>query len=163
MTGQVDSNHRMNPLPSEHRFRPAEPADIETLAALCRELYVHDGTPFHEERHRPAITELIAHPDWGRIFLIEIAGEIAGYMVFTLGYSLEFAGRDAFLDELYLREPFRGRGIGTNATEFLCDFAKSLGVRAIHLEVERANTPAQEFYRKHGFKDHERYLMTKWL
>jgi diamine N-acetyltransferase len=153
----------MNPNPLECRFRPAESAYIENLVALCRELYVHDGTPFHEERHRPAIAELIAHPDWGRIFIIEVISEIAGYMVFTLGYSLEFAGRDAFLDELYLREPFRGRGIGTQATDYLCSFAKSLGIRAIHLEVERANTLAQEFYRKHDFKDHERYLMTRWL
>lgn len=163
MIGKEDSDRLVNMTEKESRFRPAETFDIEILLALCRELYVHDGTPFHEERHRPAIAELIAHPDWGRIFLIEIAGEIAGYMVFTLGYSLEFAGRDAFLDELYLREPFRGRGIGTAATEYLCHFAKSLGVRAIHLEVERANTPAQEFYRKHDFKDHERYLMTRWM
>jgi len=38
-----------------------------------------------------------------------------------------------------------------------------LGVKALHLEVERTNTAAQAFYRKIGFKDHSRYLMTKWL
>lgn len=147
----------------ESNFRPAKTADIETIVALCRELYEYDGTPFHEERHRPAITELITQPNYGRIFLIEVNGEIAGYGVLTFGYSLEFAGRNAFLDELYLRERFRKRGIGRKAIDYISVVAKSLGVRAIHLEVERANTHAQSFYRKHGFRDHERYLMTKWL
>jgi ribosomal protein S18 acetylase RimI-like enzyme len=33
----------------------------------------------------------------------------------------------------------------------------------LHLEVERANTAAQGVYRRAGFKDHDRYLLTKWL
>jgi ribosomal protein S18 acetylase RimI-like enzyme len=36
-------------------------------------------------------------------------------------------------------------------------------VRALHLEVERANTAAQGLYRKFGFADHERYLFTRWI
>ena len=37
------------------------------------------------------------------------------------------------------------------------------GVRALHLEVERENTRAQSIYRRAGFVDHDRYLLTKWL
>lgn len=74
---------------SAPHFRPAKSADTGNLVALCRELYEHDGTPFHEERHRPAIAELIAHPDWGRIFMIETGGEIIGYMVFTFDTNYE--------------------------------------------------------------------------
>jgi diamine N-acetyltransferase len=151
-------------LPSnEPRFRPATDQDVDTLVSLCRELNEHDGTPFHEERHRPAIAELIAHPEWGRIFLIETEGEVAGYAVLALGFSLEFGGRDAFLDELFVRTPYRQRGLGTEAMNFVGKVAQSLGVRALHLEVERTNLSAQEFYRKLGFKDHSRYLMTKWI
>jgi ribosomal protein S18 acetylase RimI-like enzyme len=36
-------------------------------------------------------------------------------------------------------------------------------VRALHLEVERANTEAQAFYHKAGFADHDRYLLTKQM
>ena len=161
--GQEDlAEHAILP-PNDHRFRPATAEDVEILVSLCRELNEHDGTPFHEDRHRPAIAELIAHPEWGRIFLIETGGEVAGYVVLALGFSLEFGGRDAFLDELFVRAPFRKRGIGTEAMDYVSSIAQSFGVRALHLEVERANISAQEFYRKHGFKDHNRYLMTKWL
>jgi ribosomal protein S18 acetylase RimI-like enzyme len=36
-------------------------------------------------------------------------------------------------------------------------------VTALHLEVERKNKAAQEFYRRIGFQDHDRYLMTRWI
>jgi ribosomal protein S18 acetylase RimI-like enzyme len=38
-----------------------------------------------------------------------------------------------------------------------------LGVHTLHLEVERKNVRAHHLYRKMGFEDHDRYLMTKWL
>ena len=41
-----------------------------------------------------------------------------GYLVLTLGYSLEYGGRDAFIDEVYIRSSYRGRGIGTAALTF---------------------------------------------
>ena len=46
---------------------------------------------------------------------------------------------------------------------FLADVCRTEGIAALHLEVERANTIAQEVYRKQGFKDHDRYLLTKWI
>jgi ribosomal protein S18 acetylase RimI-like enzyme len=36
-------------------------------------------------------------------------------------------------------------------------------VNAIHLEVDRGNHPALELYRRIGYQDHDRFLMTKWL
>ena len=41
--------------------------------------------------------------------------------------------------------------------------SRDLGVNALHLEVERTNVTGQSLYRKAGFEDHDRYLMTKWI
>jgi ribosomal protein S18 acetylase RimI-like enzyme len=38
-----------------------------------------------------------------------------------------------------------------------------LGVRALHLEVERDNAAAQALYRERGFRDNGRLLLTKRL
>ena len=40
---------------------------------------------------------------------------------------------------------------------------REAGVNALHLEVERHRDTALELYRRRGFEDYERYLMTKWL
>jgi ribosomal protein S18 acetylase RimI-like enzyme len=144
-------------------FKPATTGDIEALIAMMRELYAHDGSAFDDANARRALLGLIGDETFGRVFLIGVTGQVAGYAVLTFGYSLEFHGRDAFVDELFLRDEYRGQGIGKRALRFLTEVCAAEGVSALHLEVERANTAAQAVYRKFGFEDHDRYLMTKWL
>jgi len=86
-----------------------------------------------------------------------------GYIVLTLGFSFEFHGRDAFIDELYIDAAFRRRGYGRQAVTFVETKARKMGVNAIHLEVDWGNDPALELYRRTGYQDHDRFLMTKWL
>jgi diamine N-acetyltransferase len=147
----------------ENEFHPATRADVGELLPLMRGLYEHEGLPFDEAAARDALERLLADASLGGVWLIRAGAEVLGYLVLTLGYSLEFRGRDAFIDELYLRPEARGRGAGRAALEFAEGVCRKLGVRALHLEVERANTGAQALYRKSGFVDHDRYLMTKWV
>lgn len=146
------------------RFKPSTPDDIETLIVMMRDLYAHDGlAPLDEASARRALLGVIGDNALGRVFLILLTNEVAGYAVLTFGYSLEFHGRDAFVDELYLRDEYRARGIGKRSLEFLTGVCAEVGVSALHLEVERSNIQAQAVYRKFGFEDHDRYLMTKWI
>lgn len=144
-------------------FTPATPADVPALLAMMRELYVYDHSPFHAEEHERALRALIANDKNGRVWLIRSDSDIAGYVVLGFGFSLEFRGRDAFVDELFVAESFRGRGIGSEALRFVEQAARDLGIHALHLEVAHSNTRAQEVYRKFGYLDHDRYLMTKWV
>ncbi len=43
------------------------------------------------------------------------------------------------------------------------EVCRERGIEALHLEVERENTNAQALYRKAGYKNHDRYLLTKWV
>jgi diamine N-acetyltransferase len=86
-----------------------------------------------------------------------------GYVVLCFGYSLEWLGRDAFIDEFYLREEYRGRGWGRKTLAFVEDAARSCEVTTLHLEVVRRNTVALPFYRKSGFAEHESTFLSKWI
>jgi ribosomal protein S18 acetylase RimI-like enzyme len=99
----------------------------------------------------------------GRVWLIQYQSQAIGYVILTFGYSLEYGGRDAFIDELYIEPAYQGQGIGKQTIKFLEEVCISLNVQALHLEVEKQNTSAQSFYRQVGFEDHDRYLMTKYL
>lgn len=129
-------------------FRLAENPDRATLLALMRELYAYDKTPFDAEEHGHALETLLAHESYGRIWIIQQGKEAIGYVVLAFGYSLEFRGRDAIIDELFIAEKYRRQGIGTRVLEFLEETCRTLDVRAMHLEVECANIAAQGFYRK---------------
>jgi GNAT superfamily N-acetyltransferase len=126
-------------------------------------LYSEGGATHHRERARRAVEELMLNPQLGGIWLIDLGAETVGYLCVTVCYSLEFAGRFALLDELYLQEAWRGQGIGAQAIAFAEDWSRAHGLAAIRLEVEHANLRALELYQRQGFKAHERHLMTKWL
>jgi len=143
-------------------FRFAAPADVDPVVEMMGEFYAGEGYPFDPAASREAVAGLIREPAAGRLWLIEDAGAPVGYVALTLGYSLEYLGRDAFLDELYVRESHRGRGIGAAAMDVFESASRELGVRSVHLEVERDN-PARALYERRGFTDHDRLLMTKRL
>lgn len=147
----------------EPSFRAAQPSDIDALILMMRGLYEHDRTPFDESAHRAALAQLLSNDSYGLTSLMLLGEEVAGYVVITFGFSLEFRGRDAFIDELFVKDEFRGRGLGGAAIHFAEGICRDRGVRALHLEVERRNIGAQSVYRRAGFKDHDRYLLTKWL
>ncbi|MCI0693638.1 GNAT family N-acetyltransferase [candidate division KSB1 bacterium] len=126
-----------------------------------REFYDYDHLPFDEPAARQALENILQDHALGRVWLIQDGEQAIGYVVLTLGYSLEYHGRDAFVDEIYISASHRGKGIGTQIIQFLEEVCRNLEVQALHLEVERANTKAQAFYHKVGFEDHDRYLLTK--
>jgi GNAT superfamily N-acetyltransferase len=148
---------------AEPSFRLATENDAGGLLEMMREYYAFDGHAFDPERAQVALLAFLREPTFGRAWLICDDATPVGYIVLTLGYSLEYLGRDAFIDEFYLRESHRGKGWGKCALTFVEDQARALEVRSIHLEVVRQNTGAKEVYRKSGYADHEHYLMSKWI
>jgi diamine N-acetyltransferase len=144
-------------------FRVATGSDADVLLPMMREYYVFDGHAFDEFRARTALLTFLREPSFGRAWLICDGQKPVGYIVLTFGYSLEFLGRDAVIDEFYLRPSHRRRGWGRRALEFVEKEARSFEIRSIHLEVVRENSAAQDIYRRAGYVDHNHYLMTKWI
>lgn len=145
-------------------IRPAEVDDLPNLLAWMQEYYDYDAIEFHEAIALSALSELLGDSTLGGIWLICRDTLAVGYIVLTYGYSLEFGGRDAFIDELYIQEASRGQGIGAEALALVESAARLLGIGALHLEVERGNKDAQRFYRSRGFEDRGRFrLMSKRL
>lgn len=144
-------------------FELAAPAHVDVLADMVREFYAHDGSAFDEQAVRSALLQLLNGDAFGEAYLIMLDGEVVGYIVLTLGFSLEYHGRDAFVDEIFLKESCRGLGIGARALQLVEEVCRRRGVRALHLEVGRTNAGAQALYRKAGFASHDRLLMSKRL
>lgn len=144
-------------------FRAAQSTDAETLLAFMREFNASQEYPFEAPAARRALLELLGSPALGRVWLIVAEGAPVGYVALTLGFSLEYGGRDAFIDELFLRPPFRRRGFGKAALSFALAEASRLGVQAVHLEVERANPAAHGLYLSLGFVSKNRQLLTRQL
>lgn len=149
---------------TEVSYRAAATSDIDCLLQLMLGLQQDDpwSVPFREEVVRESLRELLINPSVGRVFLICDADSCVGYVVVSFDFSLEYGGRNAWIDELFIRPELRGKGIGSKALDFAVQVARECGAKVLHLEVNRGN-PAINLYRRHGFEDHNRSLLSKWL
>lgn len=144
-------------------FKAAELTDVPALLELMREFYSDQEMKFSAAVAESCLSGLITDPKLGRVFLLYADGGLAGYCVLTFCFSLEFQGRFALLDELYVRQPFRRRGISREVIARAEEVCKEYGIQAMRLEVWVGNTVAKSVYQSCGFITEERNLMTKWL
>ncbi len=139
--------------------------DAGTIDPMVKSFHIEEGAIVSDRVRRNTVETLLANPAFGRIFLVELAdGARAGYAALAFGFSLEFGGRDAFLDELYILPAYRGRGLGGATLAAVNNWVEAEGICALHLEVEKANKTAKQLYLKSGFADREHYhLMTRQI
>ncbi|MCI0533886.1 MAG: GNAT family N-acetyltransferase [Verrucomicrobiales bacterium] len=141
-------------------MRRAKPDDVPQLVTMMDEFYAEGGYPLNQPRAAAAFTALLADDRLGCVFLIQAGDQDVGYVVVTLCFSMEYGGPNAFVDDLFVRRPFRGSGLGTAALLEVRAFCAQRGVRAIHVETGRDNTTAQAVYRRVGFTHTDRELLT---
>jgi GNAT superfamily N-acetyltransferase len=130
---------------------------------MMMEFYAEADYTLNTVRAQAAFQALLADPRLGEVWLIQAAGRDAGYLVLTFGYSMEYGGRDAFIDDLFIRSPYRHAGLGSALVEHAREVCTGAGIRAMHLEVARDNSAAQRVYRRAGFAGTDRQLLTLQL
>jgi diamine N-acetyltransferase len=111
---------------------------------------------------RSAMERLIADPSVGQAWLIQADARAIGYVVLVFSFSIEFGGRTAFIDELFIEEAFRGKGIGRRTIEIVEESARRMEIRNLLLEVSASN-PATRLYSAAGFVERKYRLMSKWI
>ena len=81
-------------------------------------------------------------------YIIEDAGIVQGYGMVAKSFSTEFGKPCIWIEDLYIKEEFRGREIGKLFLDYIADkYPKSL----LRLEVEEENERAMKLYKKCGF------------
>ena len=135
----------------------ADRTDLDRLLPFVRDYHAFEEIQRSDDERRASLAPLLGENPLGRIWLIMEADELVGYIALCFGYSIEFGGRDAFVDEFFLSEGARGRGLGSRVLAAIRQTATELGIVALHLEVARSNSKARRFYETLGFTARDRY------
>jgi len=142
-------------------FKEADINDFESNISFVYKFYdILPDDPIAKNLQR-SITELLNNPHHGKCWLIKITDENAGYIVITFGFSIEYNGRDIFIDEFFINEPYRNKGIGKAALNFVSEYAAENNIKAVHLEVKEKHSQAAALYEREGFEKHNSIFMTK--
>lgn len=145
-----------------YSLRAATAADLPTLLPRTRALNAHEGIAIADDALETALSGLLTDRTVGGAWLINVDQRCVGYAIVTFGYDLEFAGRDAYLTELWVDAAERGQGAATAALALLEPELRSRGVHALHLQV-RPENPALRLYERVGFVRSPRLILTRRL
>lgn len=132
--------------------------DADRLLPLVAAFHAEIGFATDEDHRAAAIAPLLAGSPHGAAWLVGPRRAPVGYVVLTFGWSVEFGGLDAIVDEIYIRPAVRGRGMGLEALDGIAKAMKEAGVRALHLEVDRTDDSARRLYAKALFRPRENYI-----
>jgi GNAT superfamily N-acetyltransferase len=134
-------------------MRRALPGDIATLVALMAAFYAESDYGLDQGLAAKAFAAILSDDRFGYVWLIDDEAEVVGYVVLTLKFGMEYGGLMACVDDLFVVPQSRNRGLTTAALVQVRDFCKSIGVRAITVEVSHSNGPAQTVYRRLGLAE----------
>ena len=85
-------------------------------------------------------------------YIIENENDIQGYAMIAKSFSTEFGKKCIWIEDLYLKEAYRGLGIGKLLLQAVIDTARQKGIDYLELEVVADNVRAIGLYERMGFE-----------
>ena len=139
-------------------IRPAEAKDIPLIVQLIRELAEYEKEPDKAIATEADIRRdgFSANPKF-RVQIGEWGGQAAGFALFFYNYSTWLGRAGLYLEDLFVRPEFRGKGIGKALLTRLAKIAVEEGCGRFEWQVLNWNTPAVEFYKSLGAR-----VMDEW-
>jgi ribosomal protein S18 acetylase RimI-like enzyme len=136
-----------------HCIEPATLDDLPQLADLLAELFTAESD-FQPDRTRQlrGLRQIIERPETGRILVAREGKEILGMVNLLFTISTAEGGAVGFLEDLIVRSPYRGQGLGPQLLQHAIKFAQTQGLSRITLLTDGDNDKAIRLYQKHGFK-----------
>jgi len=133
--------------------------DTDKLLPLIAAYHAFEEIECNDDARRDALRLLFSGEVQAAAWLIGPRRAPVGYIVVSFGFSIELGGRDAFIDEFFIRQSVRGRGMGSQALSLLVPMLREMGVRALNMEVDHENPRARKLYERAGFRARSKYFL----
>lgn len=144
-------------------FRELKPSEKDLYFHYVDIFYHTDvvESPVPKENYEVTFNELMRSDDYLKCYIFECDNKPCGFVLLSKTFSQEAGGLSVTIEEIYIDEDYRGRGL---ATEFF-DYLKSLDkIKRLRIEVEDYNEGAKRLYERTGFKllPYLQMVIDKW-
>ncbi len=130
----------------DYKIRLATEADFPSILGMIQELADFEKEP---DAVINSLERMKAEQDLFEALVVEVEGKVVAMALYFFAYYT-WVGKSLYLDDLYVKEAFRGNGIGSALLNKVMQRAKEAGCRRIRWQVLNWNTPAIEVYKKAG-------------
>lgn len=103
-----------------------------------------------EEIFQADIDNCVSDDPYVEGYVLEAGDELCGYAMIAKSYSTEFGKHCIWIEDLYIKAPYRGKGLGSRMLQHITE---SFPGAVFRLEVEEENESAIAVYKKCGFKN----------
>lgn len=141
--------------------RKATSADLEQLTRLFDGYRVFYGKESDLNQARIFLSERFAHTD-SEIFVAEDAGALCGFVQLYPLFSSVRMKRLWLLNDLFIDEKFRGRGISVMLIDRAKDLVRRTNACGMFLETAKSNDIGNQLYPKTGFVLNDAHNFYEW-
>jgi GNAT superfamily N-acetyltransferase len=140
------------------KIRSARRDEAAIILQLIKDLAEYEKAPNAVKATEKKIIETI-FADNPKVFcdFVEVDGDIAGMAIWFLNYSTWQGKHGIYLEDLYVKPDYRGRGYGKSLLQHLASICIERGYGRFQWWVLDWNSPAIEFYRSLGAE-----AMSEW-
>jgi GNAT superfamily N-acetyltransferase len=133
------------------KIRPAKREEVGEVLQLIQDLATYEKAPEQVEASKEDLLNTIFVKD-PRVFcdLVEVDGQVAGMAIWFLNYSTWQAKHGIYLEDIFIKPEYRGRGYGKALLKHLAKICDEKGYGRLQWWVLDWNSPAIEFYKSFG-------------
>ena len=133
------------------RIKPATPADVPIILQLIRELAEFERLLDEVQATQEQLREQLFGPrPSAEVVIARIGEEVAGFALFFHNFSTVLAKPGIYLEDLYVRQKFRGLGCGEALLRHLAQLALERNCGRLEWSVLDWNVRAIDFYKSLG-------------
>jgi len=133
----------------------------ECIALLLEQMAFIDSVSTFEKVEN-GLRLALNYQETTKVFAVENSGdEIVGILFANKGASIEKSGYYLWINELYVKDTERNKGVGTKLMNHVFDWCKTEGIRGISLATSVDNETAQNLYHKLGLDSDQVLLFNK--
>ena len=137
--------------PMPLRIEPATPADVPMILQLIRELAEFERLLDEVQATEGQLREQLFGPRPGaEVVIARMGDEVAGFALFFPNFSTFLAKPGIYLEDLYVRQKFRGQGCGEALLRHLAALALERNCGRLEWSVLDWNVRAIDFYKSLG-------------
>lgn len=144
------------------QFRPCTVADLPMVQNHVLSLYKKDSLEMEmtSKNIHKTFQEFTLRPEKGRIIVFDMNNIVVGYAILVFFWSNEYGGDVIEIDELFVQEDYRDRGIGKMFFQSLEETWLGKAV-ALALQTTPTNERAIAFYKRMGFSASKNLYLIK--
>ncbi len=136
-------------------IRKATEADFPEILALIKELALFEKAP---DKVTNTVEQMQQEKDlFGCFLAVSDNNDILGMALYFFAYYT-WVGKSLYLDDIYIKEPYRKQKIGTALLNKVFDVAREENCKRVRWQVLDWNQPAIEMYRKAGAEVDDEWL-----